>query len=222
MPSMIIGDHKFKPDWALELLQDYAVKYANTVRLYDLAGDTEGHPGPSGAAEPVNAVSLCDIGRLVVINAALAADDVATLMDIDAAAEFAAVPATAQLEQCEPGSELYREATALYEKYRLFRGSNIGPAKRSKLLHLKRPWLVPIADSRTTSVYRHRANDWAARLGTASGHWEAVRQDLIADANDFEWLIMQLRGHHTPEVQRLGLLTSLRLLDILAWTIGDS
>ena len=39
------------------------------------------------------------------------------------------------------GSDLYKAATALYEKYRLIRGSNIGRAKRSKLLHLKRPWL---------------------------------------------------------------------------------
>ena len=62
-------------------------------------------------------------------------------MDIDAATEFAAVPATARLEHCKAGSDLYKAATALYEKYRLIRGSNIGRAKRSKLLHLKRPWL---------------------------------------------------------------------------------
>ncbi len=60
------------------------------------------------------------------------------------AAEFAAVPATARLEDCTPGTLVYQAATALYDKYRL---SNIGPAKRSKLLHLKRPWLVPIADT---------------------------------------------------------------------------
>jgi hypothetical protein len=143
-------------------------------------------------------------------------------MDIDAAAAFAAVPATARLEECEPGSELYQAATTLYEKYRLFKGSNIGPAKRSKLLHLKRPWLVPIADTRTTSVYRRRADDWAARLGTASGHWEAVREDLTAAASDLEWLTQRLRDHRAPEVQRLSRLTSLRLLDILAWTISDS
>jgi hypothetical protein len=140
---MRIGDHDVGRDRALQLLQDYAVDHADTVRLYDLAGNPEGQPGPGGAAEPVNAVSLADIGRLVVINAGLTGADVTTLMDIDAATEFAAVPAIARLEHCEPGSDLYEAATALYEKYRLLKGSNIGQAKRSKLLHLKRPWLVP-------------------------------------------------------------------------------
>jgi hypothetical protein len=114
------------------------------VRLYDLAGEPDGRPGPGGAADPVNAVTPGDIGRFVVINASLSADDVATLIDIDAAAEFAAVPAPALLEHCEPGSDL-PGSCGPYEKYRLARGSNIGRAKRSQLLHLKRSWLVPIA-----------------------------------------------------------------------------
>jgi hypothetical protein len=176
---------------------------------------------PAVVHEPVNAVSLGDVGRLVVINAGLAADDVATIMDIDASSEFTAVPVSARLEDCDPASELYQASTALCEKYRLFRGSNIGPAKRSKLLHLKRPWLVPIADSRTISVYRRRADGWAARLGIAVGHWEAIREDLIADTDDFEWLTMRLSEDQRPEFKRLGRLTRLRLLDILAWTLGD-
>jgi hypothetical protein len=219
---MRIGDHDFGLGRALGLLQDYAVNYANTVRLYDLADDPEGRPGPGSGAEPVNTVTLGDIGRLVVIKAGLAACDVATLLDINAATGFAAVPPTARLEECEPGSDLYQAATFLYEKYRLFKGSNIGPAKRSKLLHLKRPWLVPIADTRVISVYRRRADSWAAKLGTASGHWEAVREDLNAAVDDFEWLTARLCDHQEARVQRLGRLTSLRLLDILARMIGDS
>jgi hypothetical protein len=48
---MIIGGHEFKPDRALEILQAYAIRYASTVRLYDLAGDAAGRPGPGGGAE---------------------------------------------------------------------------------------------------------------------------------------------------------------------------
>jgi hypothetical protein len=217
---MIIGDHELKLDEAFKILHDYAIRYADTVRLYDLAGDIEGRPGPGGAAEPINAVTLGDVARVVVINASLAADDVATLLDVDAAAEFAAVPAGARLKDCKPGSDLYLGATALYERFRLVRGSNIGPAKRSKLLHIKRPWLVPIADSRTIGVYRRRADIWASSLGIASGHWEAVREDLNAAADDFRRLTARLCDHQGPEVQRLGRLTSLRHLDILAWALG--
>jgi hypothetical protein len=212
-----IGDHKLDRDDALGILQEYAVNYVGTVRFYDLAGDPGGHPGPGGDACPANAVTLGDIGRLVAINAALNAADVATLMDTDAAAEFAAVPAAARLEDCMPGTSLYRAATALYDKYRL---TNIGQAKRSKLLHLKRPWLVPIADTRVTAAYRHRSDAWASELGIASGHWEAAREDLTAAVGDFEWLTAKLRTRREPAIQRLSRLTSLRLLDILAWTIG--
>lgn len=218
---MRIGDDKLALGRALELLHDYAVYYADTVRLYDLGGDPEGNPGPGGGAEPVDSVALSDIGRLVVMNAGIRANDVAALADVDAAAEFAAVPADARLEECVLGNDLYQAATALYEKYRLLKGSNIGQAKRSKLLHLKRPWLVPIADTRVTEVYRRRAAERAAELGIASGHWEAVREDLEAGAEDFQWLTAQLCSHQDPRIQRLGRLTSLRLLDILAWKICD-
>jgi hypothetical protein len=217
--SLQIGDHKLDPDDALGLLHDYAVTYPDTVRFYDLAGDPGGRPGPGTDASPVDAVTLGDIGRLVAINAGLRAADVATLMDTDAAAEFAAVPVTARLEDCVPGTSLYQAATALYDKYRL---SNIGQAKRSKLLRLKRPWLVPIADTRVTAAYHDRARAWAEDLGIASGHWEAAREDLTTATDDFGWLTAQLSGNRDTRIQRLSRLTSLRLLDILAWTMGGT
>lgn len=179
---MRLGDCQVSRDRALALLASYAVSHANTVRLYDLAGQEDGEPGPHGAASPANAVTLADIGRLVAINAGLAASDVAALVDVDAAVQFAAVPATARLEDWEPGNGLDEAATALYDRYRL---GGIGQAKRSKLLHVKRPWLVPIADSRVVKVYKHRAAELAAELGLAICHWAAVRQDLIAAADDF-------------------------------------
>ena len=212
-----VGDNELSRDKALLLLQEYAVSNASTVLVYDLAGDPEGRPGPDCAARPVDSVDLADIGRLVAINARLAARDPATLTSIDAAAEFAAVAPDARIENCEPGSDLYAAATGLYEKYRLHDGSNIGQAKRSKLLHIKRPWLVPIADSRSITAYRQRAG---IQAGRPSRHWEAVREDLITGAEHFEWLTAQLGQHPQPEVQRLGRLTRLRLLDILAWTLG--
>jgi hypothetical protein len=98
----------------------------------------------------------------------------------------------------------------------------VGQAKRSKLLHLKRPWLVPIADTRVAAAYHDRSGAWADQLGIASGHWEAAREDLTTAASDFEWLTGQLRDHQEPRIQRLSRLTSLRLLDILAWTIGGT
>lgn len=195
---MRFGDCQVSRDRALALLAGYAVSHADTVRLYDFAGQEDGEPGPDGAARPANAVTLADIGRLVAINAGLAAADVAALVDVDAAGEFAAVPAAARLEDWEPGTGLDEAATALYDRYRL---SGIGQAKRSKLLHIKRPWLVPIADSRVVKVYQHRAAALAAELGLVSGHWAAVREDLIAAADDFSWITGHLGSHRDDRVR---------------------
>lgn len=140
-------------------------------------------------------------------------------MDVDATVEFTAVPASARLEDCELGSDLYEAATALYDKYRL---GNIGQAKRSKLLHMKRPWLVPLADTRVMSVYQRRADIWASELGIASGHWEAVRDDLNGDRDDFEWITSHLSEHQDLRVRPLARLISLRLLDIVSWLISDN
>jgi hypothetical protein len=207
-----IGDHELSRDAALALLRSFAVTHAGTVYVYDLAGDRDGTPGPGGAAEPVNKVTLADIGRLVVINAGLEADDVPRLLDVQADAEFKAVPPAARLEDCSTGSDLHEAATSLYNLFKP--PKNIGPVKRSKLLHIKRPWLIPISDTRVDLVYKQRVRN----LGGI--WWEAARRDLVDGAADFAWLSATLKGDADARVRRAGRLTELRLLDIIAWNLG--
>lgn len=215
-----IGDRKLTPDDALGILRDYAQRRASTVLWYDLAGDEGGHPGPGGAADPVNAVSLADTGRLVVINAGLSSGDVPALLSAATSADFAAVPAGARLEDWAHGGPLDSAVTALYD---LFRVDGIGPAKRSKLLHLKRPWLVPIYDSHLEKIYKAQSAAAGAELGdAAAGWWEAPRRDLVDGAGDFAWLSAALSADDDAQVRRAGRLTALRLLDILAWRIGGN
>jgi hypothetical protein len=219
---MRIGDRELSRDTGLARLLNYARNYPDTIRFYDLAGDPDGSPGASGGAEPVNEVTLADIGRMVVIDAELRAEDVGKLLHVDAAEAFEAVPPAARLEQCVPGSDLYTAATVLFEKYQFRRGRNIGPAKRSKLLHIKRPWLVPILDERVWHMYRSRAQRCAKILGQDDGSWEVVREDLCDGADDLAWLARQLSSDDDPDVRRLARLTTLRLLDILAWTSASA
>lgn len=211
---MRIGDRKQSRDEALALLSGFATEHAGTVLLYDLAGDQDGFPGAGGAAEPVNRVTLADIGRLVVINARLQADDVPLLLSVDADAAFQAVPPAARLENCTPGSSLHEAATCLYGLFKAL--PNIGRAKRSKLLHIKRPWLIPISDTHVERVYRERVSD----LG--GSWWEAARLDLIDGSEDFGWLSATLKAHDDACVRRAGKLTELRLLDIITWCLGGS
>jgi hypothetical protein len=219
---MRIGDRDLSRETGLAYLRSYAASYPGTIRIYDLAGDPDGCPGPGSAGEPANEVTLADIGRLVVIGARLAPGDVAKLLDVDAAKAFEDVSANAQLEDCEPGNELYSAATVLYDMYRFTQGSNIGRAKRSKLLHMKRPRLVPIFDKRVAYNYRGRLKSYAKTMNRRDASWEVVREDLCNGAADFTWLVEQLASDSDPGVQRLGRLTTLRLLDILAWTAAET
>ena len=215
---MRIGDHELLRDQARDIARDYAIRHRETVLWYDLAGDESHHPDSARAAEPVNAVTLADIGRLVIINAGLRADDVPTLLTAADEQSFAAVPPDARLQECAPCSSLYLAATELYD---LFRRPGIGPVKRSKVLHLKRPWLVPIYDTHVHHVYEERAADIGIEIEDPDGGWwEAARRDLLDCANDFAWLTTSLRTDDDARVRRAGRLTELRLLDVLAWTLG--
>jgi hypothetical protein len=129
-----------------------------------MAGDDTDRPDRASATQPVNTVTLADIGRLVAINADLRAGDVSALLTTASEQAFAGVPPDARLQDCPPDSPLYLAATLLYD---LFRRPGIGPAKRSKVLHLKRPWLVPIYDSHVHRIYANRAAD-LARAGRPS------------------------------------------------------
>ena len=76
-----------------------------------LAGNENGQPGPAAAGQPVSSVTLADIGRLVVVDARLAATDAPLLLGAARPEVFAAVPATARLEEWEPGNALDMAAT---------------------------------------------------------------------------------------------------------------
>jgi hypothetical protein len=189
------------------------------VLWYDLAGDESHRPDLAHAAEPVNTVTLADIGRLVIIKAGLRPDDVPALLTAASEQSFAAVPPDARLQECAPGSSLYLAATEFYD---LFRHPGIGPVKRSKVLHLKRPWLVPIYDTHVHRIYQDRAADLRNEIDDPDGGWwEAARRDLLDGADDFAWLASSLRADDDARVRRVGHLTEVRLLDLLAWTLGS-
>jgi Family of unknown function (DUF6308) len=215
-----VGDHELSRDQARHIVCDYAIRHRSTVLWYDLAGDTSNQPQPGRAAEPVNSVTLADVGRLVVINAGLRADDVAVILSAADEKDLAQVSPGARLQECAPRSSLYEAATLLYD---LFRRPGIGPVKRSKVLHLKRPWLVPIYDTHVHQVYEDRAADLGRRIGDRNGGWwEAARLDLVDGATDLDWLTASLGADDDPLIRRAGGLTELRVLDILVWTLGSS
>ena len=90
------------------------------------------------------------------------------------------------------------------------------------MLHLKRPWLVPIYDAHVHRTYADRAAALALEIDDpGAGWWEAPRRDLLDSAADFTGSPPQLRADSDIRVRRAEHLTELRLLDIIAWTLGS-
>jgi hypothetical protein len=80
---------------------------------------------------------------------------------------------------------------------------------------------VPIADTRVSGVYKRLAKELEAEPAIrSSGRWEAPKRDLVNGESDFAWLADSLASDDDPAIRSIGRLTALRLLDILAWTLG--
>jgi hypothetical protein len=207
---MNIGTRKIVVDEAIAQLRLYAETNGAVLQYYD------GLPGMTtvGGSDP-NRVTFEDLGRTMVIGSDLRALDIPWLLEVEAEKEFAAIPVDARLEDAERGSELFEAAMALDDKFTGHRG--FGHAKKSKLLHLKRPYLYPVTDSFIRMTY-----------GTASAGSEflsAVRDDLVNPANvrDFKLLQVRLIAEPTTSAARLlGEVPTLRLLDILASLLGEA
>jgi Family of unknown function (DUF6308) len=207
---MNIGSRKIVVDEAFAQLRLYAETNPAVLRYYD------GLPGLEnvGGIDP-DKVTLDDLARAMVIGSDLKANDIPWLVEVDAEKEFAAIPVRAQLEDAVPGSELFEAATALDEKFSGHRG--FGQAKKSKLLHLKRPYLFPISDSFVRMTYRDAV--------AGADFLAAVHRDLVNTANVQEFDRLEARLEHEPTGSPAQLLSEaprLRLLDILASLLGEA
>src|SRR6185503_12244187 len=123
------------------------------------------------------------LARTMVIGADLRAQDIPWLLEVEGEKEFAAIPVDARLEDAAPGSDLFEAAMALDEKFSGHRG--FGQAKKSKLLHLKRPFLYPVSDSFIRMTYTNAA--------AGAEFLSAVHRDLVNPANIRDFKLLQVR-----------------------------
>jgi hypothetical protein len=207
---MNIGSRKIGVDDAFRRLCHYAETNPAVLRYYD------GLPGPLpiGGPDP-DKVTLEDLARTMVIGSDLKANDIPWLLEVDAEKEFQAIRASARLEDAVPGGELFEAAAALDAKFSGHRG--FGQAKKSKLLHLKRPFLFPISDSYIRVAYSN------ATIG--ADFLAAVHRDLVdaGNAREFGKLEARLAREATGSAAKLlAKAPRLRLLDILAAHLGET
>lgn len=212
-PVLTFAGHDVEEAQALTALRAYADEHPATINWYDYAGTD----APPVAAD---GVQLADIGRLVVINAQLSADDVPGLLAPLPDGLWDAVPHDADFRDLSEDPHehpVYVAASKLYEA--LISRHNIARTKATKLLHLKRPQLIPVVDSVAAEHYRRAADDLAARWGEPHGQfWAAIWADARANEEALQPLLGQLAGEGRNRA-RLAALSPLRLHDVLVWSL---
>lgn len=197
-------------------LTAYGRRHNGTVARYDLAGG--GDPSTLSADE---------VARTRVISSRISNTQSDWFVSRSLTAPWQGVESDASLADADPALEegLYSAASALYEHFRSVTPAGVARAKIHKVLHLKRPGLIPILDSHLLRSYSASAADAARRyphLGAARLYWVAIREDLIDEGNVS--VLKEVRGalaaDDEPDVQAMSRLTDLRLLDAVTWRAG--
>jgi hypothetical protein len=200
--ALVIAGQAIDEDEAFGLLREYGVRYRKTVEFYD-----------HGGRDYPNGVTLADIGRLVVINGRPTASDVGVLIDAVLAEEWQELPLDAtflELPSDLAESTLYARASGIYRT--LTKATGIGMTKATKLMHLKRPDLVPIVDSVAEKVYREAAI--AARIADErASYWPVIWREAKHNEERMPTIRSRLLDAGSP----VAALPSLRLHDMLLW-----
>ncbi len=210
---LTFAGHDIQEPQALDVLRRYADDHLATLAGDDYAGDDL----PPVAAD---GVELADIGRLVVINAQLAADDVPALLAPLESELWDAVPHDADFTDLPDDprrNPVYAAASELYEA--LTSRHNIARTKTTKLLHLKRPQLIPVVDSVAAGHYQQAADALATRWDESHGQfWAAIWADARVNQSPLRPLLAELSGDGGDRA-RLAALSPLRIHDILVWSL---
>lgn len=191
---------------------DRAVRYPlKTPKRYD-------YPG---AGDPL-VLTVSEIARTRAVSSRISNKEGAWFVDRYATAPR--VAASADLRDADPAEVdgLYAEMTAFYNHFRRDAPRRVAGAKISKVLHLKRPDLFPILDSRLVRVYRDQAKQHAGiypSLDYKRMFWAAIRADLVSttESGALAQVRTALASHKAEHARKLADVSDLRLLDILTW-----
>lgn len=198
-------------DDPFERLAAYASRYSRTLRLYDLAA--QGDP---------NVLTAEEVERTRVIASRISHRERDWFVERAEGAPWTALAPDADLADADPDADdgVYVRANALFEFFRTDAPRGVNLAKTSKVLHLKRPSLIPLLDSHLERRYRRLARQAALRhpaYGHRRMYWAAIRDDLALNRESIAALKQKCAAHEREEVQQVSRLTDLRVMDILTW-----
>lgn len=199
----------------------YLVQHPGTVMNYDLVAGTYDSVTPA----------LIRATRRPWMNSRISAEEEAWFIERSHDAPWDLVPGDALLRDADPriSDGLYDRASVLWDHFSRAAPTRVGVAKVSKVLHLMRPGLFPILDSRLTSAYDRAAREAARELASVRRElagfkrllWEAVRRDLVANEKALEALRAALPATQLPLAHDVAeRVQDIRLLDMIAWAAG--
>lgn len=137
--------------------------------------------------------------------------------------------ALADADPCEV-SGLYDSASNLYSHFRDAAPTGVAAAKVYKVLHLMRPNVFPILDSRLQRVYDKAARAAAVVVNGCRpdlpdskwAYWAAIRIDVAENRSQIEAVRQAFAASGNPFLADAArTLTDVRILDILTW-VGAS
>lgn len=199
----------------------YLADHGGTVANYDLlAGST------TNVTEDVIRAT-----RRPWMNSRISAAEGAWFIEMASSAPWDLVPPAASLVDAPAAiaGGLYDDALTLWNCFSRNAPKGVSTAKISKVLHLMRPSMFPILDSRLAAAYDTEAKRAAKAVAAerpdfASSrrlYWEAIRLDLAGNADALKSLREGLRSVEAPLAEMTAeRISDLRILDMLTWWNG--
>lgn len=216
-PITIAGTMVEHPEQRLSV---YLTEHADTIARYDrVAG---------GFANVTREL----IAATRVLRSRITHDEATWFVERSASAPWATVAVDARLADADPSEVggLYDRGSALYDHFRADAPKGIKAAKIYKVLHLMRPGLYPILDSRLAALYDGPARANAPAVNACRpdlpaskwAYWAAIRADLLGAAEQIAALRSVYKASGDAYLARaVDSLSDVRILDILAWQDGE-
>jgi hypothetical protein len=207
---------------ALERLWYYPVP---TLDRYDLPGK-----------EDPNVLTRADVVRTRALASRISNREADWFVETAQDAPWSMVEVDAELGESAPGTAGFIAMNDLYRHFLTRRLRGVALGKLHKVLHLCRPRLYPILDSKLWAVYAPAQKRVAQRYPELSGRfdrrqrtWVAIHEDIKASKAAFAALRVAIRRNQLPAEHRLtpeqqsrsitnfDKVSDVRILDALAW-----
>jgi hypothetical protein len=204
-----------------ERVRTYLLEHARTISSYDRTAGT------------YESVTPELIAATRVLHSRITHNEAEWFIKQAESAPWESVKIDAQLIDADPCAKdsLYDNGSALYNHFRSAAPKGIKAAKIYKVLHLMRPGLFPILDSRLAELYEGPAREAALKVNacrpdlspSTHAYWAAIRKDLIAASNQIAAIRAALAASSDPYVtDSIQVFSDLRILDMLSWQDGIS